>query len=219
MNRLHRSYCRSNLWKQKLEGELLPWSLSGVDLGEEVLEIGPGPGLTTDWLGHRYRAITCLEVDPDLALSLSKRTADTNITVLRGDATAMPFRDQTFSGVASFTMLHHVPSVSLQDRLFAEVHRVLKPGGVFAGTDSVWSLRMRIFHFGDSMVLVDPARLPTRLEAANFSDTRVQLGKGRFRFCARRPLVTMLPPEGPGQMVGPMSSSSSPRRPHCKLTS
>ncbi len=219
MNRLHRWYCRSNPWKQKLEEEVLPWSLGGVDLGEEVLEIGPGPGLTTDWLRHRYRAITCLEVDPRLALSLSKRTADTNITVQLGDATAMPFRDQTFSGVVSFTMLHHVPSFSLQDRLFAEVYRVLRPGGVFAGTDSVWSLRMWIFHFGDTMVLVDPAKLPIRLESANFSDTRVQLGKGRFRYCARRPLVTILPPERPGQMVGPMSSSSSSRKPHCKLTS
>jgi SAM-dependent methyltransferase len=172
MNRLHHWCCRSNLWKQKLEDEILPWSLNGADLGEEVLEIGPGPGLTTDWLGHRYRNITCLEADPRLALSLRKRTADTNITVRLGDATAMPFRDQTFSGVVSFTMLHHIPSFILQDRLFAEVYRVLKPGGVFAGTDSTWSLRMRIFHFGDTMVLVDPAKLPARLEAAGFQDVR-----------------------------------------------
>lgn len=171
----------------------MPWSLNGVDLGDEVLEIGPGPGLTTDWLRHRYRNITCLEVDPRLALSLSKRTADTNITVQPGDATAMPFRDQTFSGVVSFTMLHHVPSFVLQDRLFAEVYRVLKPGGVFAGTDSVWSLRMWIFHFGDTMVLVDPAELPSRLESANFKGVRIEAGAGRFRFCAPRPLSATLP--------------------------
>ncbi|MGH9691295.1 MAG: class I SAM-dependent methyltransferase [Candidatus Acidiferrales bacterium] len=188
MNRLHQWYCRSNPWRRKLEDEILPWSLAGIDLGDEILEIGPGPGLTTDWLRHRYRAITCLEVDPRLARSLGKRTAGTNVTVRLGDATAMPFRDRTFSAVVSFTMLHHVPSNFLQDRLFAEAYRVLKPGGVFAGTDSVRSLRMRVFHFGDTMVLVDPAKLPGRLESANFKDVKIQAGAGRFRFCAQCPL-------------------------------
>jgi SAM-dependent methyltransferase len=208
MNQLHQWYCRSNLWKQKLESEILPWSLSGLDLGDEVLEIGPGPGLTTDWLRYRYQAITCLEVDPRLALSLSERTADTNITVQLGDATAMPFRDQKFSAVVSFTMLHHVPSFVLQDRLFAEVYRVLKPGGVFAGTDSVWSLRMRIFHFADSMVLVDPAKLPGRLESANFKGVRIEAGTGKFRFCARRPLSATLPPDRLTQQAVEPSSQS-----------
>ena len=206
MNRLHRWYCRSNLWKQELEGEILPWSLSEIDLGDEVLEIGPGPGLTTDWLRPRCRAITCLEIDPALALSLGQRTAHSNVTVQLGDATVMPFRDETFSAVVSFTMLHHVQSAVLQDRLFSEVYRVLKPDGVFAGADSVWSLRMRIFHLGDTMVLIDPGKLPGRLESAKFSDTRVQLGEGRFRFCARRPLASTLSPDHPmGQMVKPIS--------------
>lgn len=192
MNRLHRWYCQSNLWRHQVEDKILPWSLGGVDLGDEVLEIGPGPGLTTDWLRSRYRAITCLENDPCLALALSQRTANSNINVQRGDATEMPFPDETFSAVVSFTMLHHVPSVALQDRLFSEVYRVLKPGGVFVGTDSVWSLKMWIFHFGDTMVLIDLTKLPGRLESAKFGDTRVQRGKGRFRFCARRPCFSYL---------------------------
>ena len=50
MNRLHRWYCQSNHWRHRLGTEILPWSLKGVDLGGEVLELGPGPGLTTDWL-------------------------------------------------------------------------------------------------------------------------------------------------------------------------
>ncbi len=99
----------------------------------------------------------------------------------------MPYRDGTFSGAVSLTMLHHIPSRALQDRLFAEVHRVLKPGGVFAGTDSMRSLLMRIFHIRDTMVLVDPATLPNRLEAIGFKDVKVEIGAGRFRFVARRP--------------------------------
>ena len=186
MNRLHRWFCRSGSWKRKLEDEILPWSLSGVDLGDEVLEVGPGPGLTTDWLQHRCRSITCIEVDPDLAHSLSLRTLNTNITVQCGDATVMPFSESTFSSVVSFTMLHHIPSSALQDRLFAEAYRMLKPGGVFAGVDSLWSPFMMIVHLQDTMVLVDPATLTARLEAAGFRDVAIKVGAGRFRFVARR---------------------------------
>jgi len=189
MNRLHRWYCRSGQWKQKLENEVLPWSLRGVDLGNDVLEVGPGPGLTTDWLRGRHTSLTCIEVDRELARSLGLRTRNSNIRVQCADATSMPYRDATFSGAVSFTMLHHVPSAALQDRLFAEVYRVLTPGGVFAGTDSMRSLRMRIFHVRDTLVLVDPATLPARLGAIGFKDVKVEIRAGRFRFVARRPSV------------------------------
>ena len=187
MNRIHRWYCRSGHWKQTLESEVLPWSLRGVDLGNDVLEVGPGPGLTTEWLRHQCRSLNCIEVDRESARSLGQRMANSNVRVQCADATAMPYRDGTFSGAVSFTMLHHVPSSALQDRLFAEVYRVLRPGGVFAGTDSMPSLLMRIFHIRDTMVLVDPATLPARLGAVGFKDAKIEIDAGRFRFFARRP--------------------------------
>ena len=187
MNRVHRWYCRSSRWKRKLEHEVLPWSLRGVDLGNDVLEVGPGPGLTTDWLRHRYKSLNCIEVDQELARSLGQRMANSHVRVQCADATTMPYRDRTFSSAVSFTMLHHVPSAVLQDRLFSEVYRVLRPGGVFAGTDSMRSLLMRIFHVRDTMVLVDPATLNVRLGAIGFKDVKVETGAGRFRFFARRP--------------------------------
>ena len=190
MNHLHRWYCRSSQWKKKVETEILPWSLNGVELGNDVLEIGPGPGLTTDWLRRHHGRITCLEVDRDLACSLGQRTARDGVRVHCGNATAMPYRDCTFSSVVLFTVLHHVPSGALQNRLFAEAYRVLRPGGTFAGVDSMQSLRMRIIHICDTMVLVDPASLPARLESAGFREIRTEIGTGRFRFCARRPLTT-----------------------------
>jgi hypothetical protein len=48
---------------------------------------------------------------------------NTNVEVAEADATAMPFPDGSFSAVLSFTMLHHVPSVTLQDQLLAEAWR------------------------------------------------------------------------------------------------
>ncbi len=190
MNRLHRWYCQSSRWKKKLETEMLPWSLKGVELGDDVLEIGPGPGLTTNWLRPRCTGLTCLEVDRDLASSLHQRLAGSGIRVDCGDATAMPYPDCSFSAVVLFTVLHHVPSVALQDRLFAEAFRVSRPEGTFAGVDSMQSLRMRIFHVRDTMVLVDPMKLPARLESAGFREITTEIGAGRFRFCARRPSST-----------------------------
>lgn len=187
MNLLHRWYCRSDRWKHTLENDILPWSLHGVELGEDLLEIGPGPGLTTDWLRHRYRSITCLEIDSRLARSLQNRMFGTNVIVHNGSATAMPFRDQTFSAVVSFTMLHHMPSMESQDCVFRETFRVLRPGGMFAGTDSSSSLLMKIVHIGDTMVLVDPDRLMARLQSAGFHSVEVTRGSDRFRFSARRP--------------------------------
>lgn len=190
MNLLHRWYCRSSHWKRKLETEILPWSLNGVELGDDVLEVGPGPGLTTDWLRHRCGALTCIELDPRSARSLSQRMRNTNVHVRSGDATALPFHDSRFSSVIAFTMLHHVPTAAQQDRLFGETFRVLKPGGIFAGTDSLQSMLMKIAHIRDTMVLVNPATLPRRLETLGFTDVQVEIHAERFRFVARRPLET-----------------------------
>ena len=187
MNRLHRWYCRSSRWKKKLETEILPWSLKGVELGDHVLEIGPGPGLATDWLRQRCSGITCLELDRELANCLERRTAGHGIQVDCGDGTAMPYADCSFSAVLLFTVLHHVPSVALQNRVLVEAFRVLRPGGTFAGVDSMQSMLMRVFHIGDTMVLVDPVKLEAWLESAGFRDITVEISAERFRFRAVRP--------------------------------
>ena len=85
----------------------------------------------------------------------------------------MDFPDAAFTAAASFTMLHHVPTPELQDRLFAEVARVLAPGAAFIGSDSLDSPGFRAFHAGDTCVPVDPAGLASRLTAAGFSPVRV----------------------------------------------
>jgi SAM-dependent methyltransferase len=131
--------------------------------------------------------LTSIEIDTRLADALKRRLEDTNVKVIEGDATAMPFADGSFSGAVSFTMLHHVPSPALQDRLLAEVCRVLKPGGVFAGSDSRWSVGFHLIHLRDTMVLVEPDTFVSRLEAAGFTDVSVRVAKRAFRFRARRP--------------------------------
>src|SRR5437762_8525189 len=116
---------------------IAPLALQGVELGDDVLEIGPGPGVTTDLLRGRVRRLTALEVDADSAAALQQRLDGSGVRVVHGDGAAMPFPDGSFSGVVAFTMLHHVPTRALQDRLLAEAWRVLRPGGVFAGFGAV----------------------------------------------------------------------------------
>jgi SAM-dependent methyltransferase len=185
MNLIHSWLCSSAGWRKKVEEQVIPWTLEGVDLGRDVLEIGPGYGATTDVLCKRVNHLTCIELDRRLAEGL-KRRAPSNVTVLCEDATSSSLPDASFDSVVCFTMLHHVPSAALQDRLLAEVARVLRPGGIFAGRDSRYSLRFRLLHVLDTMTLVDPATFSGRLRSAGFSSVQVDANVESFRFRARR---------------------------------
>jgi ubiquinone/menaquinone biosynthesis C-methylase UbiE len=188
MNRLHRWLCRSARWRRELEENVMPWVLNGVDLGTEVLEVGPGPGLTTDILRPRIAHLTALEIDSALALSLAARMRGSNVTVIQGDAANMPLPEAEFTGAVCCTMLHHVPSPALQDKLFREVFRVLKPGGMFAGVDGRTSLYMRLIHIYDTLVPIEPSSFQARLEAAGFEKVFIEATPQRFRFHARKPV-------------------------------
>jgi SAM-dependent methyltransferase len=184
VNRFHRYYCASPGWGRLVQTTLVPAVLEGTELGRRVLEVGPGPGLTTEVLAGVAPELTAIEIDPKLAATARAHVPAAH--VVQGDATVMPFPDATFSGVVCLTMLHHLPSPELQDRLFAEVHRVLGPGGVFCGSDNPGrGLKFRLIHLGDTKVVVDPATLAERLHAAGFEEARINVGS-RIVFHARR---------------------------------
>lgn len=178
--------------------ERLPWVVGDTDLGPNVLEIGPGPGLTTDLLRTSVPRLTALEIDAALARSLSSRLKGSNVEVIEGDATEMPFRDSEFSGAVSFTMLHHIPSHNLQNKVLAEVLRILKPGGFFVGSDSLQSCFMKIIHFRDTLVPVNPDTFAARLESAGFEVWEVRKNSQAFRFLARRPSAVALSTKNSG---------------------
>ena len=100
-------------WHTAVHDVILPEALRGVELGDDVLEIGPGPGQTTEVLAARTARLTTVELDPAQASALAERLAGTNVDVVEGDAAALPFTDGRFSAAASFHMLHHVESDAL----------------------------------------------------------------------------------------------------------
>jgi ubiquinone/menaquinone biosynthesis C-methylase UbiE len=188
MNILHRRYCRSDGWRQAVHRGMMPWVLDEVELGANVLEIGPGPGVTTDWLRERVASLTCVEIDRELADALKARLGGTNVKVVEGDATRMEFADASFDAAVCFTVLHHVPSREFQDRLLAEAYRVLKLGGWFYGSDSTTSFRFRLFHVFDTCVPIEPDGFAARLEAAGFAEVQIEKRPqyNTFKFRARR---------------------------------
>src|SRR5690242_2297185 len=134
MNADHECACASKEWRAAVRDLIMPWVLDGVDLGDDALEVGPGFGATTDVLRERVPRLTAVEIDPALASALREKLGGSNVEIVTGDATAMLFEDGRFSSAASFSMLHHVPSAALQDKVFQEVARVLRAGGVFVAT-------------------------------------------------------------------------------------
>lgn len=191
MNERHLQLCASAEWAETVRQEILPWALGERDLGDEVLEVGPGPGMTTDVLRRTVARLTAVEVDADLATALAQRLAGSNVDVVHADGRTLPFENCRFSGATSFTMLHHVPSAAEQDRLLAELRRVLRPGGLLVGVDSIDGPEWRDLHTGDICVPIDPVKLADRLQQAGFVDIEVQRASPeparRFRFSARAP--------------------------------
>ena len=196
MNLIHHWLCQSPAWRKAIK-TLVPWALEGLTLGQDVLEIGPGFGVTTDLIRPGVENLSCVEIDPELAQSLRDRMTGNNVTVLCEDATSMSIESASFDAVVCFTMLHHIPSPCLQDRLLSEVARVLRPGGVFLGTDSLYSWRFRMLHLFDTMVVVNPQTLPDRLRSAGFADVNVDVdvAVSAFRFRARKPAMKFKPDE------------------------
>ncbi|MGH8611845.1 MAG: class I SAM-dependent methyltransferase [Gammaproteobacteria bacterium] len=185
MNQAHLELLTSEDWANWIANDLIPRALPSVELGDHLIEIGPGPGKTTDVLRHTVDRLTAVELDPVLAAGLADRLAGTNVEVVNADATQLPFQDASFSAASSFTMLHHVHSPELQDRLLAEVARVLKPGGVFFGADSLDSPAMREFHIDDVLVPVDPLTFSDRLRQAGFADATLATTEWDLCFTAR----------------------------------
>jgi SAM-dependent methyltransferase len=187
MNEFHLQMLSSPRWAQMLERDLLPWVDSVADLGDNVLEVGPGPGLSTDLLRQRATRLTAVEIDASLASKLAARLAGSNVEVMHGNAADTGLPEGSFSSAACFGVLHHVPSAELQDDVFRELFRLLRPNGCLVASDALDDEGTRQHHAGDVFMPLDPERLPERLAAAGFTDVGVHIGGYDLRFHARRP--------------------------------
>jgi ubiquinone/menaquinone biosynthesis C-methylase UbiE len=184
MNSFENWFCASGLWRNLTERKWLPWALEGTDLGEHVLEVGAGPGAATAELARRARRVTSLEYSHNSCVKLHTKVHAAS--VVQGDASVLPFASQTFTSAIAVLVLHHLRSSDAQNRAFAEILRVLKPGGVFVALEIHDGWLSRGAHFRSTFVPVSADGLNGRLCAAGFSNIRVTNRNGGFRIRAER---------------------------------
>jgi cyclopropane fatty-acyl-phospholipid synthase-like methyltransferase len=68
VNGVHNAVCASARWARRAEFQLIPVGLDGIDLGDDVLEIGPGFGATMRVLAQRLGKLSVLELDASATL-------------------------------------------------------------------------------------------------------------------------------------------------------
>jgi ubiquinone/menaquinone biosynthesis C-methylase UbiE len=186
MNAAEHFFCSSSLWRYVTRRQLLPWILSGANLGDHLLEIGAGYGAATAHLQTLDSRVTSLEYDHKSVLQLRSQISGASETVVRGDAAQLPFACQTFSSALAILVLHHLKSAALQDQLFAEVFRVLHPGGVFVAFEITDNWIHRLAHTRSTFTPLLPVSVSPRLTAAGFSQVTLDPRKCAYRLTAIR---------------------------------
>jgi len=187
MNAIENLICSSSLWRYFTQRRLLPWVLSGTRLGEHLLEIGAGYGAATGLLKTRVSRVTSLEYDFRSARKLNSRHIGAIPAAVCGDAAELPFANETFSSALAILVLHHLKSTELQDQMFAEVYRVLRPGGVFVAFEVTDSWFHRAGHLRSTFTPFIASSAFPRLSVAGFSRIALDLRRGAFRVTAIRP--------------------------------
>jgi ubiquinone/menaquinone biosynthesis C-methylase UbiE len=186
MNRMEHFFCSTSLWQRMTHRYLLPWVLSGARLGDHVLEIGAGYGAATGHLLKLAPSVTSLEYDSRLLAKLKAKHHCAGLTAICGDATTLPFPDQSFSSAVAILVLHHLKSRELQDRALAEVQRVLRPGGSFFAFEINDGWIHRAAHYKSTFTPMTPGSTFARLTKVGFSKISVDFRGGGYRVSARR---------------------------------
>lgn len=140
-----------------------PWLLDGcgpdggppVDLGDSVLDLGPGASVQLP--AERVPA------------------AHPSALPEGGDPTALPWPDGTFSAVCAVLALHHLPDDGHQDAALAECARVLRPGGMLVGLNPIDGPHFRSLDLERRCRAIDPLTFSTRLRAAGFATAVVRV--------------------------------------------
>ncbi len=99
-----------------------------------ALDLGCGTGETIEYFQDRfYHVIGCDSSEGMLRYASYKKMK--NITLKQCDAEALPFKETSIDLITMFGLIHHIDSRNRINKIFNEVYRVLKIGGMIAVYD------------------------------------------------------------------------------------
>lgn len=174
--------------------------------GQRILDLGSGKGAFCGVLARK--GLRTLGIDPSMAsLAIAKRYVDRESRFAACAGEALPLAAESFDRAVSVCVLEHTRDDA---RVLAQVHRVLKPGSVFAlSVDCLnspyVSERFRTHHVAEYRChqLYDDRKIRILLEAAKFEVLESRyLFTGRLaiailrwgsRFHYRGPFVLLFP--------------------------
>lgn len=163
-DRISQTYDEHRGWTGEVPGRLLDLAtqaLSDTDRNAAVLELGCGTGNVTRWLAERWGGPV---VGLDRSMGMLRRAqgkVSSKVCLLRGDVARLPLRNACYGGAVGSFFLHHLDAAQ-RTGLFAELRRVLRPGGGVAFL-TVSHAQVRGCAMGrwfPSVIDVDCARFP-----------------------------------------------------------
>jgi SAM-dependent methyltransferase len=160
--------------------ERIPLFQEAIGTGKRVLDLGCRSGALTR---HYLEGNSVVGLDVDAA-ALEKAAALGIEPVQASVEDALPFEDASFDAVVAGELLEHL---QFPDALVGEIHRVLRPGGVFVGSvPNAFRIQSRLRFLGGRPPEDDPTHLrmfsPTALREllADFRDVRLAFVGGRY---------------------------------------
>lgn len=180
--------------------------VEGLDLsGKTLLDIGCGSGGVTLHLARRHGLGHAVGFDVEKpVVEAARRRANAwgladRVVFVQGPPGPLPFESASFDIVFSKDALLHVPD---KDALFAEIFRVLKPGGVFAASNWMVShdgepspaMRAYIAAEGLSFAMASPSRYAEAMRRAGFVDIATRDRNPWYREVAREELARLKGP-------------------------
>jgi len=188
--------------------------VEGLSLkGKTVLDIGCGAGGITLHLVERHGAAhaTGFDVEKPVIETARRKAAmrglGERVSFVQAPPGPLPFIDASFDVVFSKDALLHVPD---KDALFAEIFRVLKPGGVFAASNWMIAhdgepspdMKAYVAAEGLSFAMASPARYAQAMRRAGFADVAVRDRNPWYREVARDELARLK-----GELYGPVAAA------------
>ena len=117
---------------ESFAGVANPWSFGRLEAGERVLDLGSGAGtdslVAAQMVGPEGK-VTGIDMTPEMLAKARRAAAEmgaANVEFVEAEAECLPFPDESFDIVVSNGVIDLIPD---KDAVFAELHRVLTPGG------------------------------------------------------------------------------------------